>query len=227
MKKRKNTTITRFIAYLLTLAISISSINVTSVFAEAEADDIVKDLSEELAEELNDYMEETEEAIEDSASLVTAGNWYVAIEIDHLSWNAFHNRVQEAICEKYKNVGRELIITYGENNKESLRGKKGRADIYMIDKDVTYLWEIKPYSYSVEPKKSNEEILHDISIGINGFTMEEYNRDREDRKQVMERKINIFEKMVNDLEEHQMVMEEIERRKTFNIEILRSYGIDI
>ncbi|MDE6210209.1 MAG: hypothetical protein K2M73_11135 [Lachnospiraceae bacterium] len=154
MKKRKNTTITRFIAYLLTLAISISSINVTSVFAEAEENDIVKDLTEEI----NDYMEETEEAIEDSASLVTAGNWYVAIKIDHLSWNAFHNRVQEAICEEYENkseeVGRELEIIYGKNNKESLRGKKGRADIYMKARDAIYLWEIKPYSYSVEPKKT-------------------------------------------------------------------------
>ena len=76
-------------------------------------------------------------------------------------------------------------------------------------------------------EKWNEIILHDMKKGINGFTKEDYEIDKEKRKQRMERRIKTFEKMVDDSDEHQRVMEEIERRKTFNIEILRNYGIDI
>ncbi|MDE6698792.1 MAG: hypothetical protein K2J91_04870, partial [Lachnospiraceae bacterium] len=76
-------------------------------------------------------------------------------------------------------------------------------------------------------EKWNEIILHDMKKGINGFTKEDYEIDKEKRKQRMERRIKTFEKMVNDSEEHQKVMEEIEKRKIFNIEILRNCGIDI
>ena len=128
-------------------------------------------------------------------------------------------------CVEFFDIYRSTMLTLSEKKfgkgQNEYDYNEGLLNIFM------YTFDEYSEKKRMEHKKSNEEILHDISIGINGFTMEEYNRDREDRKQVMERKINIFEKMVNDLEEHQMVMEEIERRKTFNIEILRNYGIDI
>ncbi|MDE6210211.1 MAG: hypothetical protein K2M73_11145 [Lachnospiraceae bacterium] len=76
-------------------------------------------------------------------------------------------------------------------------------------------------------EKWNEILLHDMKIGINGFTMEEYEIDKEKRKQGIECQIKTFEKMVNDSKEHKKVMEEIKRCKIANIEILRNYGIDI
>ena len=76
-------------------------------------------------------------------------------------------------------------------------------------------------------EKWNEIILNDMKIGRNGFTMEEYEIDKEKGRKRMECQINTFKKMINDSEEHRKLMEEIERRKAFNIEILRNYGIDI
>ena len=146
MKKRR--ALKKFIAIVLTFAILTSSIPVISVFATTD----------NFLDECGNSLEEVEESIEDSYSVITAGDWRTAIFVDNLAWNAFHNQVQKAIKEKYENtskiVGTELSIIYGENNEESLRGKKGRADIYVEDGAYTYLWEIKPYSYSIEPKKS-------------------------------------------------------------------------
>ncbi|MDE6210210.1 MAG: hypothetical protein K2M73_11140 [Lachnospiraceae bacterium] len=76
-------------------------------------------------------------------------------------------------------------------------------------------------------EKWNEIILNDMKIGRNGFTMEEYEIDKEEGRKSMECQINTFKKMINDSEEHRKLMEEIESRKDFNIEILRNYGIDI
>ena len=143
MKKRR--VLKKFVAMVLTLAILSSSIPVASAFAATD----------NFLDERENSLEEVEESIEDSYSATTAGDWKTAIFVDKLAWNAFHNQVQRAIIEKYENtgkiVGTELSITYGENNEESLRGKKGRTDIYMKDGAYTYLWEIKAYSYSKEP----------------------------------------------------------------------------
>lgn len=146
MKKRR--VLKKFIAMLLTLALLTSSIPVALVFAATD----------NLLDECEDSLEEVEESIEDSKSVITAGDWRTAIFVDKLAWNAFHNQVQRAIYDKYRNtaieVGTELEITYGKDNDKDLIGKKGRVDIYMEGKNSILLWEVKPYSYSIEPKKS-------------------------------------------------------------------------
>ena len=94
MKKRR--VLKKFIAMVLTLAILTSSIPVALVFAATD----------NFLDECGNSLEEVEESIEDSKSVITAGDWRTAIFVDELAWNAFHNQVQRAIKEKYENTGK-------------------------------------------------------------------------------------------------------------------------
>ena len=117
-----------------------------------------------------------------------------------------------------------LLNVYEKNFGKGQNGydyNEGLLNIFMYTVDEYIENEKRIY------ERSNENNLYEMKIGRSGLSMEDYEKNREDRKRGMERQINIFEKMVNDPEEHQKVMEEIERRKIFNIEILRNYGIDI
>ena len=128
-------------------------------------------------------------------------------------------------CVEFFDVYRSTMLTLSEKNfgkgQNEYDYNEGLLNIFMYKVDEYIEKKRKAH------ERSNENNLYNMKIGISGFTMEEYERNREDRKQGMERQINTFKKMVNDPEEHQMVMEEIEKRKAFNIEILRNYGIDI
>ena len=128
-------------------------------------------------------------------------------------------------CAEFFDIYRSTMLTLSEKNfgkgQNEYDYNEGLLNIFVYTIDEYVKKKRKAH------ENSNEKILYNMKIGINGFTMEEYNRDREDRKQVMECQINIFGKMVNDHEEHQKVMEEIKRRKIANIEVIRNYGIDI
>ena len=107
---------------------------------------------------MQDAIEETIEAIKDSHSHESAGNWYLARKYDRLPWIFFHNRVQADIVNRYKGlVDKEKTIEYVDKDGKPT-GKQGRADLYMNADGYTYIWEVKPYSYSTEPNKSLGEL---------------------------------------------------------------------
>ncbi|MCM1397843.1 MAG: hypothetical protein NC225_00005, partial [Clostridium sp.] len=156
----------KIITFLLIFYLTISSIGAVPVHAAGDTNNIPDTINNAV----NDNGEETEEAIEDSRVPEGngAGKWGPAIFVYKFAWNKFHNQVQSDILnknkEKYKNnVGKELKIEYGTNNKESLQGKTGRADLWVkdSDEDVTYLWEVKPRSYEQyedKKKKAKEQL---------------------------------------------------------------------
>ncbi|MCL2718168.1 MAG: hypothetical protein FWE14_05250 [Lachnospiraceae bacterium] len=84
----------------------------------------------------------TADAMEDAALPTRAGDWQTAIFVDRLPWNFFHNQVQKKIVKDNQDIGMEHTVP------------GGRADLYKIDGGFTYLWEVKPASYSVEPKRT-------------------------------------------------------------------------
>lgn len=164
----------RLIAFILVFTIVFTLCgNVSPVYARAyigaegialneeDTDDITKGVSDFI----DNQVEATEEAIADSKSKkATAGDWKKAIFKDGLAWNTFHNAVQADI--RLENMGKvdgeELILLY--NEKKEPTGKSGRADIVYHDGDDGdddddnskdyYVYEVKPYSYSVDPKKA-------------------------------------------------------------------------
>lgn len=139
----------KYIAYLLIIAITLSSIQLTPVYA-AGGDDI----GDTIAETIQYEAEKSAEAGLDALSANSAGDWRTAVFIDHFYWNSFHNAVQADIKTKNSKIGeKELSIKYTKDN-GMLEGKSGRADLWMQEDKYTYIWEVKPYSYSVEPKKS-------------------------------------------------------------------------
>lgn len=146
-------TIRRWIAMMLIIAISLSALTPKAVYAfEKEAAD---DILEEIVKAGKNMVEATAEAREDAKSSVQAGDWGTAIYTDHLPWCVFHVAVQLDIVKKNSIVGeisKEMRIDYvDKNNKKT--GKWGRADIAVNDGKNTFLWEVKPYSYSQSPKK--------------------------------------------------------------------------
>ncbi|MCM1286785.1 MAG: hypothetical protein NC240_00640, partial [Clostridium sp.] len=159
----KKNIVRKLITFLIIFYLTISSIGIIPAHA---ADNIQNTIDNGV----NDNSEEIEEAIEDShvPKGNGAGKWGPAIFVYKFAWNAFHNQVQSDILnknkEKYKdNVGKELKIEYGINNKESLWGKTGKADLWVkdSDEDVTYLWEVKPRSYEQyedKKKKAKEQL---------------------------------------------------------------------
>ncbi len=140
----------KYIACLLIIAITLSTIQLTPVYA-ADGDNIGATIADTIKHEA----EKTVESIEDSKSDRRAGDWGTATKVDHLPWNAFHNAVQADIRTKNSEImPKELSIEYTKDNGK-LEGKRGRADLYMESKEgYTYIWEVKPYSYSEEPKRS-------------------------------------------------------------------------
>lgn len=120
---------------------------------DGDTDDITKDVSDFIDKQ----EESTKDAIADSKSKkATAGDWKKAIYEDGLAWNTFHNVVQFDI--RMQNTGKvdgeKLITLY--NEKKEPTGKSGRADIvyHENNSDDYYVYEVKPYSYSVDPKKA-------------------------------------------------------------------------
>ena len=120
----------KLISCLLTLTLLFSFIPTSGIYANAASS----------------QLEVIKEAKEDYSSGSPAGDWGTAIYKDGLYWGFFHNAVQNHIRSKDDDMEKhELPITYKN-------GKKGRADLWKIDRGYTYIWELKPLSYAFPPK---------------------------------------------------------------------------
>ena len=151
----------RIIAVVLSISMLLTVLptNCSIVFAESENSS--KTILASLSDEISSMGEASAEAFADSTAeaSVRAGDWRTAIYKDHLAWNRFHIEVQKDIFSRYmssKEIYLEYSIKFVDDNGEKT-GKTGRADIAITEDEGTYLWEVKPYSYSVDPKKSSGE----------------------------------------------------------------------
>ena len=139
--------IKRITAVILAITMMLSAVPVTYVHA-GEQSSTVKTLIAEI--------KKRERMPQGLTASNSAGDWKTAKEHDHLARNYFHLAVQDDIVSKNEGIQKELDITYGPENDTELQGKTGRADLYLEDdkNKCTYLWEIKPFSYSKEYKRS-------------------------------------------------------------------------
>ncbi len=90
--------------------------------------------------------------------------------------------------------------------------------VYTLDEYISYVKNLR--------EECNNRILNEMRTGLNGFTMEEYRCDKKRREEKMERKIEIFTEISNSPEKYREVMEELERRKEHNLEVLKQYGVN-
>lgn len=101
-------------------------------------------------------------------------NWYLLNKYDELPYNEIHKRVQNDIWLNSNNNVKtgELRIDY-KNVKESEKGTKGTygfADVYEINSEATYLWEVKPHSYAdTNKQKGLNQLNNYIENGIGNF----------------------------------------------------------
>ena len=98
--------------------------------------------------------EKEEEAKDDAKSGLSTNDWGRAHYRDGLPWNYFHNKVQADIIEKNKGLGvskEEQIYGLFINGVKTT--KVGRADIIMTSGGRTFIWEVKPTSYDVNPRR--------------------------------------------------------------------------
>ena len=89
---------------------------------------------------------------------------------------------------------------------------------YTLDEYISYVKNLR--------EECNNRILNEMKTGLNGFTMEEYRCDKKRREEKMEKKIEIFTEISNSPEKYREVMEELERRKEHNLEVLKKYGVN-
>lgn len=160
-----NKVLYRIISWILCVCLcaNICTSGIITVFAQSDGSVSVNNINGLINEEV----EEAEDAVSDSISTkASAGNWYVAVHVDGLPWSKFHKEVQKDILKKY-GVGKiklEMMVTYPqpiikENayTGEEKQYKRGFVDVSFKDEEGTYLYEVKPYSFSVQPKKGLAE----------------------------------------------------------------------
>lgn len=75
--------------------------------------------------------------------------------------------------------------------------------------------------------KFDDEYKQKVEQGVNGYTVEEYERRLQRTEEVLQREISPIENVLNDPELSAKFFAELERRKAANTELLRSYGLDI
>ena len=90
--------------------------------------------------------------------------------------------------------------------------------VYTLDEYINYIKNLH--------EECNNRILNNMKAGIYGFTMEQYQYDKEDRWKGMEEEIEVFTEISNSPEKYREVMEELERRKEHNLEVLKKYGVN-
>ena len=80
-----------------------------------------------------------------------AGNWREAFKVDHIWSSLFHDEILNYIVERSNRLfGKELPISFPTPVINPTTGKltsSGRADIYLKEGELTYLWEVKPASF--------------------------------------------------------------------------------
>ena len=90
--------------------------------------------------------------------------------------------------------------------------------VYTLDEYISYIKNLH--------EECNNRILNEMRTGLNGFTMEQYQYDKERRWKGMEEEIEVFTEISNSPEKYREVMEELERRKEHNLEVLKKYGVN-
>lgn len=90
--------------------------------------------------------------------------------------------------------------------------------VYTQDEYINYIKNLY--------EECNNRILNEMKTGLNGFTMEQYQYDKEWRWKGMEEEIEVFTEISNSPEKYREVMEELERRKEHNLEVLKKYGVN-
>ncbi len=151
----------QWIAMILVIALSVTSVPVSQVQAETDSSVKAVEFLSDLAAAAESRAKASAEAREDAkSSSVLKQQWYVAHHVDGLAWNFFHNKVQDDIVFNYKEKGvrKEIPIIYKDKNGKPT-GKQGRADIGMEIDGKIYLWEVKPVSYWKDAgKKAKAEV---------------------------------------------------------------------
>ena len=155
MKLKQMTRMIIAVVLSMSMLLTVLPTNCSIVFAESgkSGETILATLSDEVSSIGEAKAEAQSDSIADVK--VRAGDWRTAIYKDHLVWNRFHTEVQKDIFSRYMS-SKEIKLEYGiefVNASGKKTGKKGRADIAIKEDGSTYLWEVKPYSYSVNPKK--------------------------------------------------------------------------
>lgn len=174
MKKR----LKKLICYVMTLVLVLASVPTTSTNAEASGDDALEKIQEMASEEIGVQREYAEETILD-AIYGRANQWWQAIGVDHLSWNYFHNAVQDDIVENVNGItDKELYIAL-KVSKEGKIIQYGRADLYRIKDNTIFMWEVKPISYKTDPNKSKG--LEQLQKYIKGISKDEVELDKSER----------------------------------------------
>ncbi len=155
----------KFVSIILAFVISFN-LMITPSYADVGAQ---IDAYKEFVKNPGEY---TQEAMSDMMAKESAGDWGQAVFWDFLPWNFFHNEVQNKIISEYKSsygdaLRKEKIIdlkyTDGQS-KGHLTGKNGRADLYLKEGNKVYIWEVKPYSYKVSPRREEALIQLDKYI---------------------------------------------------------------
>ena len=100
----------------------------------------------------------------------------------------------------------------GECNEGLLNFKLFNIEEFIARKDK----QIKLY---------DKQMMYLISIGAIGYTLESYKEEQLRTQERVHGFIKAFEDIVNNPTEYDRVMKELERRKEFNVNKLKSYGI--
>lgn len=150
--------------------------------AEDEAEELAKEAKEKnplkwIKHPLNSHSNLTENLEIDEAILpdISAlapntrnNNWYLSKEYDKLPYNEFHIRVQKHIrknnndqnpffiqnTELYLEYDMDKINANPDLKKYKKQSSEGSADIWLEENDDIFIWEVKPYSYSIDMEKN-------------------------------------------------------------------------
>ena len=72
----------------------------------------------------------------------------------------------------------------------------------------------------------NERMIYMIEKGMVGWSMESFKQREIEREKKLQKKLEIYKKYISD-QNYVRVMEELEKRKKLNLDILRSYGLNV
>lgn len=128
-------------------------------------------------------------------------------------------------CVRYYSLFRpSLLYMYIHEDFEQKWGDKYNESILQLK-----VYSAKEYA-EISKKEQEEYIkktLHDIKIGKNGMSKEEFEYKRGELQIKMNEKIEGFQFLMNDPEQYARIMQELERRKAENTQRLREYGFEV
>ena len=137
----------RIISIIIIISMVMPNINLMDAYA-TESSNALDDVSSVVQGE----WEKTQEMLDDVASSYSELDWKTALRVDKFYPNSFHNQVQKDLRDRYNKLEeKELVVHYVNDEGEE---KEGRIDLVMNTGIATYIWEVKPKSYEVEPNRS-------------------------------------------------------------------------